>query len=429
MFLTVQEFLSHFPLISMSKDEFSKRFTVTYAKPQTLYEIFQLTPALKGKPIIKDVTTDKRYLRRDEVIDYFYEIIIVNRHKYLTCFYEAYFEFKDPVTLKWGEAGILSETAEGAMTISTQKNDPSKRLIRNLFYLELLDKTRVTNTVKSSVSFWQSLDNMYNHLLLEDRFFAPSSIDQFLKVKNQSRPDEINYNALFYLFQAYQPKASIFNPYSIKWILDNPVQQALGYRGQSIFTPVLSWGSYLTAFMHSSTYLEYVGVDVMPSICEKVEFLGEWYQKKGRPFSNKTVEILCQPSESLLDTDFIDRRANSFDTVLVCPPYYDMEIYHEGEQSIDSYPDYESWLADYWYQTVLMCYTVQKPGGVFALIANDYQSLDGKSYPLVADLTAAVEQHYEPLSVYYLQNRASPLRVNVKDRTERLLIYRKPLSS
>jgi hypothetical protein len=431
MFLTLDKFLAHFPPIQISKEEFAENFTVMYSKPQSLAAIFALVPAGRGKPIIKKPETDRRYLNQDKVIEYFYEIIIRNRDKYLTCFYESYFQFKDPDTMKWEGVNLLSKKQDFEHeVISLQKNDPSRRLIRNLFYLELLDLTEVTNTVKSHVSFWGALDNMYNKLQLEDRFFAPSSVDLFLKDKGTKREQqtgvrEINYNNLFYLLQAYQPKASIFNPYSIKWIMDNVLDHHLGYKGKSIFTPVLSWGSYMAAFMHSD-YQEYVGIDVMPSVCDKVEFMADWYSQKSSKYAQKKTKIYCQPSETLLtDKTFLKKYQNNFDCVLVCPPYYDMEIYHEGPQSLELYPDYNQWLQMYWGKTVEMCCKITKKGGIFAMIANDYKSLDGESYPLVEDLHQQVSSCYQLVQTYYLQNRTSPLRVNTKDRTERLFIYRK----
>lgn len=430
MFLTLEQFLRHFPCINITKTQFTKQFKVMYSSPQTLDEIFSMVPTARGKPIIKDPEHDKRYINRDKLIEYFYEIIIRNRHRYLKLFYEAYFEFKDPDTMKWNGINIFTPKPElDYDVISLQKNDASRRLIRNLFYMELLHLTKVTNTVKSHISFWEALDNMYNKLQLEDRFFAPSSVDLFLRDKGTKREQksgvkEINHHNLFYLLQAYQPKASIFNPYSIKWTMDNIINSFLGYSGKSIFTPVLSWGSYLTAFMHSD-YQEYVGVDVMPSVCHKVEFLADWYSKKD-PIYNKSVTIRCQPSESLLyDQGFLRRYRNHFDVILVCPPYYDMEIYHEGEQSLDLYPSYNEWLKKYWEQTVKMCCKVTKKGGIFAMIINDYKSLEGEQYPLVKDLSNKVTSCYKFLEGFYLQNRTSPLRVNTKDRTERLFIYRK----
>ena len=450
----------------MTKQEFSNKFTIMYATPQTLHDIFSLIPVKKGKtkssPLIKNPETDKRYQNRERIVDYFYEIIIANRHRYLTYFYQAYFEFKDPRTLDWSDKHeILTYPAAFAPhpVISLQKNDAARRLIRNLFYLELLHETKVTNTVKSHVSFWESLINMYNKLQLEDRFFAPSSIDLFLKDKgteNERKPGAggINYNNLFYLFQAYQPKASIFNPYSICWIIRNVLSQRYPVGSTAatkrvklkrLFTPVLSWGSYIPAFMHSD-YEEYVGVDVMKTVCQKSEFLAKYYQSFGGEFNKKTVKIRCCPSESLVnDAEFLKQYTEYFDTVLLCPPYFDMEIYSEGEQSIKSYPDYGEWLDKYWRQTVNVCFQVLSRGGVFAMIANDYNSLTGEVRRITEDFDRITREKFQAVEnenenendprdplvnqnqhLYYLQNRTSPLRVNAKDRTERLFIYYKP---
>lgn len=437
-FLDLETFLKHFPIIKMSRNEFMDKFMIMYSTPQSLREIFELKPTKtvkgKDKTIIKDINTDKRYLRREEIIDYFYEIIITGRHKYLSCFYSAYFEFKDPHVLDWdtGDKKIIisyPETFAPYGVVSSQKNDASRRIVRNLYYLELLDKTKVTNTVKSHVSFWESLCNMYNKLQLEDRFFAPSSIEQVLKEKKTKKNGvTINYNTLFYLFQAYQPKASIFNPYTIKWSMDKllvPSIKTTTPKGKlKIFTPVLSWSSYLLAYMHSKDFSHYVGVDVMPTVCRKSQFLADWYHNSGTNFKSKTSEFYCQPSESLLnDNKFINKYKEDFDCILVCPPYYDMEIYPEGQQSIDLYHDYNTWLKNYWGKTVEMCYKVTKKGGIFAFIGNNYQSLKGKKIPLTEDLQSIVEQCYTPIDMVYLQNRTSPLRVNAKDRTERMYIY------
>jgi len=283
--------LDHFPKFEITKEKFTQQFTVMYSCPQTLKQIFSMVPPMgkKGKPrkpIIKS-TSDKRYINRERVIEYFYEIVVRNRHKYLSLFYQSYFDFKHPNTLKWYGKGapdlMLKNKTLDAPVISVQKNDASRRMIRNLFYLELLDLTRVSNTVKSRVSFWESLDNLYNKLQLEDRFFAPSSIDLFLRDKGTNREKlsgikEINYNNLFYLFQAYQPKASIFNPYAIMWTMENILPRGGLGSPVRVFSPVLSWGSYLAAFMHIPTTQHYVGIDVMPSVCKKVKFLGDWYR-------------------------------------------------------------------------------------------------------------------------------------------------------
>lgn len=423
--MTLDDFLAYFPPVDITKEEFIKQFTVTYSKPLTFENVFSLTPINGRKPIIKK-KEDIRYVNKDKIIEYFYEIVIRNREKYLTCFYNAYFKFKDPLKLNWTKNIEKGSTPEGVRIISLQQNDASRRIVRQLFPLELLDQTKVTNTVKAKVSFWQSLDNMYNNLLLEDRMFAPSSIALFLKEKGTQREKrsgiiEINYNNLFYLFQAYQPKASIFNPYSIYYILKNILPA-----GKKLLTPVLSWGSYMISFMHSD-YDHYVGIDVMKSVCDKNEFLADWYRDYDKRFSKKKTEIINSASEDLLnDQAYLKKYTEFFDTIVVCPPYYDMEIYYEGKQSIQTFPTYEKWLQGYWGQTIEMCYKVMKPGGTLAVIANDYFTLKKKHYPLTADLDKITQEAgFDFDEMIYLQNRTSPLRVNAKDRTERLFIYTK----
>jgi len=432
MFLTLDQFLAHFPPMDLPKEEFADRFTIMYSKPQSLTQIFnQEIPPGRKTPIIRK-SDDKRLVNRDRVIEYFYEILIRNRYKYLELFYNSYFQFKHPSDLKWNTPKLLSHK-EGLEdpVISLQKNDASRRMIRNLYYLELLDLTRITNTVKYRVSFWQSLVNMYNRLELEDRFFAPSSIDLFLRAKGTKREQEsgvaeINYHNLFYLFQSYQPKASIFNPYTIKWTLENVIRPHIDGSVERMFTPVLSWSCYLTAFMHLPYYRHYVGVDVMPSVCKKTNFLADWYQSN--VLNRKIqVETYCTPSQNLLqDSQFLQKYADYFDTIMVCPAYFDMEIYHEGEQSIDTFPDYKDWLEGYWGATVELCYRVCRKGGVFAVIGNDYQTLDKKIYPLTTDLHNVVTgSGFQYLEKYWLQNRTSPLRAAGKARTERLFLYKK----
>lgn len=443
MFLTLQDFLKYFPLTKISKQDFVKSFIITYSPPVTLEQVFSLKP-VKGRrrPIIKDPTTDLRYLQRQEVIDYFYEIVVEKRHYYLTKFYHSYFKVEsDPRKYKWSGVDLkmkLTNTKKAKSikidqkdldhSLSLQKNDKSRVMVRNLFALELLLKTEITNSVKAKVPLWKTLDNLYNHLILEDRLFAPSSIGLFLREKRRAAtsilPKEINYNNLFYLIQQYQPKASILNPYAVNWFLKNIFKNS-----KRLFSPVLSWCSYEIAFMHAEGWTDYVGVDVMPTVCKKAEWLASYYQgldPKQFGKKEKRVTIYCQPSESLLtDQVFLKRYRAWFDTIIICPPYFDMEVYSEGKQSIASYPKYKDWLEKYWHQTVQVCNHVLKPKGYFAVIVNDYYSLDKTHYPLPQDFDRYSSKYFTLQDIYYLYNRTSPLRVNYKDRTERMYVYTK----
>lgn len=423
MFLTLEKFLNYFPIINIKKSDFEKKLKIMYKKPYTLYDLF----SLKHETVIKN-KQDIRYIRKEEILDYFYDIIIENRHKYLTLWYNSHFKFIHPDKLKWNNISLELTPFENTRVISTQKNDNSKHMIRSLFYLELFNETKITNTVKNHVSFWESLLNMYNKLELEDRFFAKSSIELLLKDKNTLREQksgikERNYNILFYLYQQYQPKASIFNPFAIKYILSEVILPlSKNKSNMNLLSPVLSWGSYLPAFMHTDNYKHYVGIDVMTKVCKKVADFGIWYNKELK--LNKKIDIISSPSEKL-NKKYINKYINYFDTIIICPPYYDMEIYPEGEQSIISYNTYEEWLDKYYNGTMNICNKMAKNGAIIAVIANNYYSLNKKMFPLVNDFHNINIKYFKYIDTIYLQNRTSPLRSNNKDRMERLLLYRK----
>jgi hypothetical protein len=366
------------------------------------------------KSIIKTIS-DSRYQNKDLIVDYFYDLLVTHRIEHLKQFYKNYFYLSH--NYKWNQQTILSTNSDKTKTISLQKNDKSKVVLRNLYYLELLDKTLITNSVKSHVSFWQSLVNLFNYLQIEGRFFATSSIMLLLKKKPNNTH---NYQTSFYLLQQYQPKASILNPYTIHWIFNNLFSSDC----QNVFTPVLSWSAYLLAFMYLPKYTHYVGVDVMQSVINKSKFLFDFYNSK-LVNVNKTCDFYCSPSEKLIDDkQFLQKYTNYFDVCIICPPYYTMELYHEGFQSTSLYNSYTSWLKGYWEPTVKLIHICLKKNKYFGLIVNNYEDLNHTFYPLVKDLSDIVlKSKFKLNSEYYLVNRASPLRSNKKDRTERLIIF------
>jgi hypothetical protein len=352
----------------------------------------------------------------------------------LTHIYNSYFAVPDETEVKWDyklslitdknkltkkesfDTNYLGITNDNAMhiidndnikSISVQKNDKSRRIIRNLHYLDILHTTLITNTCKSKVSFWQTFIHLFNDLKLEDRFFCTSCI-QLCLTDIRAPP----YKTFFYHIQQYQPKASIFNPFTIKWILDNIL------KGKSIFTPVLSWSAYMCAFMHSD-YTEYVGTDVIPHVINKTKFLYDTYINNGQ---YKSCDLYCIPSEDLINNkQFMSKYINHFDTILMCPPYYDMEIYADGLQSTKLYKSYDEWLMKYWKVTIQLCHMTLKKTGTFGIIINDYNSLKKVNYPLIEDTIKLLSPYFEVYSIFKLQNRVSPLRANKKTRTEMLI--------
>ena len=435
--LTWEKFVEFFPPLPqpLAKKDFVERFKVLYAHPLTLEEVKDRFPP-----------EDLRVKNFDKICDYFYDVVVLHRYEYLEQFFNNYLRWRTPDELDWTEHALLHTTTgkDGEdKLISLQKNDCSRRLVRNLFYRELLDTTRITNTANNKWSFWAILINLYNNLTLDGRWFAPSSISLMLKPKNK-KAQSTNYNAMFYLLQAYQPKASILNPYTVKWILThlltpepNPIQSSSRARtrktrGLRLFSPELSWGSFALGFLESDGWTDYVGIDVLPRACAIVRAMG----REGTGREGKKITTICQPSEdvakeittrSTKSASAFAKYKNYFDACIVCPPYYDMEIYTDptGEQSTTKYKTYEEWLTGYWTPTARLCSVILRKNGLLGIILNNYKSLAGVDHNLKTEMIALLPHNLRLMDKYYLVNRTSPLRENAKDRTETLFIFQK----
>lgn len=171
---------------------------------------------------------------------------------------------------------------------------------------------------------------------------------------------ENNYSSYFMNIRATYPTLSVFNPYAYANILDN----VLG--GKKVFTPVLSWGSPAIALSVCQNVNEVVACDVIEDVVSKSKKL---FKHLAGTKTDKKFTAYCCPSEKLAKThDFHIKYRDYFDTVFFSPPYFDLEMYDGGEQSVASYPDYNTWLRKYWTNTVKLCHRVLKPGATFSFV-------------------------------------------------------------
>jgi hypothetical protein len=456
LFLTKEKFLKHFTekdelnniiRLIKSEDDFEKTLQIAYNQTMTLYDINRFVPRDNGKTIYSG-QQDARYLKREEILGALYDILIVNREKYLTRFYSSYFPIVNPLELNWKYVELdisekynsqIGEKQTPEKYISVQLNDNSRKMIRNMFYLELLDKTKIINTVKSHESFWYALTNAFNRLKLQDRFFAKSSLELMMR----KTPNGDYTQTFFYLFQGYLPKASILNPYSIKWIIENRLYPLLPRElrenpNKTIFSPVMSWCSYLIAFMHlDDTWKNYVGIDVIRDVCRKAIMLRKYYGKLNPLIfgeQQKRVKIICKPSEDVHSEGVLEKKmGEKVELVIACFPYFNMEEYSGELQSTKQYPDYSDWLKKYVEPTIDMCINILKPGGIFAYITNNYSTLGTRKTRMYYDLKtdfmniclSKLELEYR--DKYILVNRTSPLRMAKKERMETMFVYSKKI--
>jgi len=406
MFITIDEFVNSINyyqidnIINLDYNTFINTLKIMYRNPLTLNEYYEKK---------KNNTNDIRIKYFEEITKMLYEIIIIKRKETNEKLYNSYINMKPLKNNYWKEINIINNDINNDTdTILCQKNDSSKRLIRNLHYEDLLEHTNITTSLPNKTPFLKCWKRLFENLELDDRYFTPSVLSQLLKKE-----------PIHYFFQQYQPKASILNPYVIYYLLEYYYPKFFrNTENKTLLTPVLSWSVYAYAFKQSKFWNNYIGIDVMKNVCDKTKFLLK--------DSNKNFDIYCHQSENLNELNI----QNKVNLIMICPPYYNMEIYETNNsinsQSISLYNNYQSWLNNYFKKTIRNCIDILESNGIFCLIIGDYTEYKTKiKYNLYNDLKNILYSFPELkfLSEFKLLNRLSPLRNNYKNRYEYLINF------
>jgi hypothetical protein len=281
-------------------------------------------------------------------------------------------------------------------TESTYKN-----LIRNLHYKDILKNTK--SGMENVPTYLDMLFDLYKNLIIDYKILTPSAIHY------------MNAGRLGSVFSSYYFRASIMNPYLV-YSLNKSV-----LHGKRIFTPTLGWSSYCYGFLECQEVLEYVGTDVIPSVCEKTKLLAKSLSPK------LTVDIYCKPSEDLLKSNaFMSKYKGHFDVVFFSPPYYRLEMYDGKDQSTARYQNYEEWLEKYWKATIQLCHHVLEKGGKMCYILSGYGSDNTKEkYDLLSDMNSITKTHFKLLSRQPMYNKDVYVRTKENETGEEIMIFTK----
>ena len=282
---------------------------------------------------------------------------IEHRDKYLRAFYKRSLDYKE--TELHFAANV---TAMNTHNFDNNKFVQYKNIIRNMFFFEIMKNTK-SGIDNNTPSFLEVLENLYLKKTIDYKLLTPSALHYIVNGRIAS------------VFSSFYFRASIMNPYLVY-----SVNTALLNSSKKIFTPTLGWGSYLYGFAESGID-EYVGVDVIPNVCQRVkQFSAKYYPKI-------VTKIYCEPSEKLAKSRTFNRKyASHFDAVFFSPPYYDLELYESDHQSTTNYTTFEEWKTKYWIATIKMCEHVLKHGGFLCYIISNY----GKHLDFVEQLNNAV---------------------------------------
>ena len=253
-------------------------------------------------------------------------------------------------------------------------------------------------------------NNIPSYLKVVKEFFNDYIIDY--KLLTKSALEFIRKGRFGSVLSSFYFRASIMNPYLVYSINKTLLQ------GKKIFTPTLGWSAYAHGFLECKDVEEYVGTDVIPSVCVKTKKLCDLYR-------NVKTEIFCKPSEKLLEyKSFRNKYKQHFDVVFFSPPYFKLENYKSDNQSTENYNSYEEWLSKYWEPTVELCHFVLKKNGKMCYIISDYGSQNTEqTYELVKDTKKCARKYFDNFSVQPLLNKNVHVTKH-RDTDEKIIICR-----
>lgn len=236
---------------------------------------------------------------------------------------------------------------------------------------------------------------MFEDFKIRNSLAAPAFFDHICRIENN------NYSQFWTDFMVGCNRASIFNPVTYRSILDDL------FEGDTLFAPCMGWNAYQLGF-YASKFTHLVATDVIPEVVNNGHQLHLAWQDHVNSavfeIQDKKVKLYCCPSENLSQaTDMIACYQGQVDAVLFSPPYYDLEIYPSTDQSFSNYPDYDTWMTNYWEATVKICKQVLRPGGRFGFVISNYRNKAKQEVNISQDMRAIAEKHLEFVRHYKVQ--------------------------
>jgi hypothetical protein len=319
--------------------------------------------------------------------------LIQNRNEYLTRFYNMSLRITEP---KIHNVLVPMKINE----LDNNKNPLYKNVIRSMHMMDILQNTK--SGIDNIPTYMDVLNDLYLKNIIDYKILTPSSL---FYMKN---------GRLGSVFSSYYFRASIMNPYLV-YSLNHRV-----LKGTKIFTPTLGWTSYCHGFLECPLVNEYVGTDVIKSVCDKTRTFAK------ENYKDKLVDIYCKPSEDLLKlTKFANKYREHFDVVFFSPPYYRLELYEGKDQSTSKYKTYEDWLSKYWEKTIQLCDYVLEKGGKLCYIVSGYGSdKTTNNLGLVDDMNKITKKYFTYKRTLPMYNKNVHVTKH-KETGEQIVIFTK----
>jgi transposase len=155
--------------------------------------------------------------------------------------------------------------------------------------------------------------------------------------------------------------ASIFFPVVAKTIYSKYCQE-----GDIIYDYSMGFGQRLLGALSLPFNVKYVGVDPFEKSYNSNVDIFKFFNSNV-PMMNKTVDLVCDGSENFCKEEYVGKVKLAFSS----PPYFNLEVYNNGENQAYSDNDYCSFINVWWRKTVANAVKLLQDDGIFALNIKD----------------------------------------------------------
>ena len=318
-----------------------------------------------------------------------YKILVTDANATLLVWFKRYGELKESVDFYF-DIPVSNILTNDIFTGRT--NSKYGKICKNINFVNFYN-TKKLYTNDSEYTFGL-LKVMFEDFKVRNSLVGPAFFDHICKYNG-------NPSQFWLDFMIGANRASIFNPATYKGILDNV------FTGETLFAPVMGWNAYQIAF-YNSKFKNLIATDVIPDVVENGNLLHNVFKKyqENSIFESqeKTIDLYLCPSEEL-DTkhNFVKKYKNAVDAVLLSPPYFDLEIYPSDGQSFNNFPDYQTWLKEYWEETVKLAVEVMKPNAKFGFVISNYINRQKQLVTISEDMRDIVLKHMNLEKHYRVQ--------------------------
>ncbi len=154
------------------------------------------------------------------------------------------------------------------------------------------------------------------------------------------------------------------------------------FQAKTVLDPCVGWGGRMLGTLAAFPDTTYIGFEPDTNTFSALQQI---LKDDAIPeAARKRATVFQEPAEVGLQ-----RIVGPFDMILTSPPYFNLEVYTSGQQSIQAYKTWEDWVSKWLKPVILRCLSLLKSGGVSCWSVKNFRS--DKLYPL-ADITKKIHK-------------------------------------